>query len=84
MRLLIFTSPNCPGCRNAPELIRALEGKLAAEKVDVATPGGEALAARYRVFGVPAAILIGEGGAPLRDWRWLPEVAEVLEEVRTR
>jgi hypothetical protein len=49
--------------------------------VDLVTDEGEALAARYRVFQVPAVLLINEAGAPLVGWSHLPFAVEILEEV---
>jgi len=81
MKLLIFTGPHCPGCRNAPALIAGVKAAVETEKVDVATPGGAVLAANYCVRGVPTVLLLGNAGEVLADWRTLPSAAEVLEEV---
>jgi len=52
--------------------------------VDLATDEGEALAARYRIFQVPAIVLINEAGAPLIGWSHLTFAVEILEEVEAR
>jgi thioredoxin-like negative regulator of GroEL len=85
MKLLIFTGPNCPGCKGAPALIEELAGQVDYEKVNVMDDAGEALANRYDVRALPTVVLVADNGAKLSAWPGrLPFALEIMEEVEAR
>nr|WP_255682363.1 thioredoxin family protein [Deinococcus sp. 6YEL10] len=68
---MFFTGPNCPNCRlMKPILERAVtqvQGRdtYDVETVDISTPEGETLAARYGVSGLPTLVFLDD---PKATW----------------
>lgn len=65
--LLEFTSTNCPACTRMAPLLTELEHRCTEQdgtvlRIDVETPGGEALAERYHVNKLPTFVSVDAQG----------------------
>lgn len=63
----LFTSPTCPHCPPAKALVTATVQKMRAEgmkvefaSLDTSTPQGREKAAKYEIYAVPTAVVLGE------------------------
>ena len=79
MALLLFTTPSCPNCPAAKDLL-ALKG-MDYELIDASKPEGLAAARKYGVSSVPTIVKTDDDGTMLDSARGFESIQEMLSEM---